>query len=97
VCLILSEIFWLEYFLNCLWCHYLEEFMSNFQTIKNSLKKLENQRDKTEKKPHCGVIHQEVYDKMEFPGNPLEGNRKITGFLLITKRLTEAEWEPKYG
>jgi hypothetical protein len=75
----------------------MEEQMANFQTIKNSLKKLENQRDKTEKNPLCGVIHQEVYDKMEFPDNLLEGNRKSTGFLLITKRLTEVEWELKNG
>jgi hypothetical protein len=86
-----------EKLLTCLWCQYLEEFMSNFQTIRNSLKKLENQQDKTEKKHLCGVIYIEDYKKLIFHDEHSGGNRRSTGYLLVPRRLTVEEWVSKYG
>jgi|WetSurMetagenome_2_1015567.scaffolds.fasta_scaffold1828007_1 hypothetical protein len=71
--------------------------MSNFQTLKNTLKKLETIQEKTVKNPLCGVIYHEDYEKIIFFNEPSGGNRKISGYLVIPRRLTMEEWESKHG
>lgn len=70
--------------------------MSNYTTIKNSLKKLEQKKAKKDKSPHCGVIYQEDYDKLEFLDEP-ERNQKNVGYLVVPRRLSMEEWVEKYG
>lgn len=71
--------------------------MSNFQTIKNSLKKLETKQKDTEKIPRCGVICCDDFEKMEFPDEPSGRNRCTIGYLVIPRPLTVEEWKKKYG
>lgn len=71
--------------------------MPSYQTIKNSLKKLEAKQEDDDHRMFCGVITRENYDKLE-PFTPPSGgvNRKV-GYLVIPRRLTELEWAEKHG
>lgn len=71
--------------------------MSNFQTIKNSLKKLELKQEDTDQRQFCGVISQEAFEKLEIPATAPRGNQRHIGYLIAPRRLTEDEWEAKYG
>ena len=76
----------------------MEACMSNYQTLKNSLKKLETQQEKTEKKPHCGVITYDEYEKLTFTDDrPHVVNGNKVGYLLVPKKLTLEEWEALNG
>ncbi|NTV46575.1 MAG: hypothetical protein HGB11_08685 [Chlorobiales bacterium] len=71
--------------------------MANFQTIKNCLKKLESKNTDDDRRQFCGVICQEAFDKLEIPSAPASGNTRHIGYLLVPRRLTDAEWSDKHG
>jgi hypothetical protein len=71
--------------------------MSNYQTLKNSLKKLENKQQDTEKKPNCGVVFQDEFEMIEIPDVPLGRNRCTIGYLVVPRPLTMEQWDRKYG
>ena len=71
--------------------------MANYQTLKNSLRKLESQQQDTDQRQYCGVITQEEYDKLDAFVPPAGGNNRHIGYLLVPRRLTEEEWAKKYG
>ncbi len=71
--------------------------MGSYQTVKNTIKKLEEKQKETDMRQHCGVITREDYEKLEHVISPSGGNSRKVGFLVMTRKLTEAEWIEKYG
>lgn len=71
--------------------------MSNFQTLKNSIKKLESKNVEEDRRQFSGVICQEEFEKLEHSDAPMGGINRNIGYLLVPHRLTEAEWEAKHG
>jgi len=71
--------------------------MSNFQTIKNSLKKLESKQLSTEKVPGCGVIYKDEYDKMTFDDEPYQEGKARVGYLVVPRKLSMEEWDRENG
>jgi len=71
--------------------------MSSYLTLKNSLKKLESKQQETEKRPGCGVIYQDEYEKLVFIDEPTERHGNRVGYLVVPRKLTLEEWEEKYG
>lgn len=72
--------------------------MASFQTIKNSLKKLENKEQESDKYPHSGVIFSDEYEKLVFPEESFKGNRRKVGYLVVERPFTTVqEWEAEYA
>jgi hypothetical protein len=71
--------------------------MTTYQTVKNSLRKLESQQHETDNRQFSGVIYQEEYEKLELPTTPATGNNRHIGYLLVPRRLTDVEWSFKHG
>ena len=71
--------------------------MPSYLTQKNSLKKLESKQQGTEKRPGCGVIYQDEYEKLVFIDEPTERHGNRVGYLVVPRKLTLEEWEEKYG
>ncbi len=69
--------------------------MSNYQTFKNTIKKLEAKQLDRDNYPYSGVICVEDYEKLVLPEEP-EGHRSKVGFLVVPRRLTEEEWVSKH-
>lgn len=71
--------------------------MANIQTVKNTIKKLENKQAEENKYPHCGVITVEEYEKLTIPDAPEGGNKRRVGYLVVPGRKSEEEWGAKHG
>jgi len=67
--------------------------MANFQTVKNTLKKLELRQQETDQQEHCGVIFIDEYEKLVLPARGRGGRTSKVGFLVVPRPLTAAEWE----
>jgi len=70
--------------------------MANYQTFKNSLKKLESRQNETDQREYCGVIYIDEYEKLAASD---EGFRRSTGkfgFLVIPRPLSLDQWELEY-
>jgi len=71
--------------------------MSNYQTLKNSLKKLESQQHDTDNRQFCGVITKEDLERLRPLAPSKGGNNRHVGYLVVPRKLTEAEWIEKHG
>ncbi len=71
--------------------------MANYQTLKNSLKKLESRQEKTDQREYSGVIFFDEYEKLIIPAEGNNGRKNKVGFLVVPRPLTIAEWEAEYA
>jgi len=67
--------------------------MANFQTVKNTLKKLESRQQETDQQEYCGVIFIDEYEKLVIPAKGRNGRKNKVGFLVVPRPLPAAEWE----
>lgn len=68
--------------------------MANFQTVKNTLKKLETLQQETNRPEGSGVIFQDEYEKLPPATESCRnGRRNRVGYLVVPKQLNAAEWE----
>ena len=71
--------------------------MANYQTLKNTLKKLESCQKETDQKEYCGVIFADEYEKLAIPADRCNGRNNKVGYLVVQRPLTVAEWEAEYA
>jgi len=67
--------------------------MPSYQTVKNTLKKLESRQQETDTKEYCGVIYMDEYEKLVIPTTGRSGRNNKVGFLVVPRPLTAVEWE----
>lgn len=71
--------------------------MANYQTVKNSLKKLESQLHDTDQRQFGGVITIEEYEKLKPFVEAVGGVSRKVGNLVVPRKLSEEEWIKKHG
>lgn len=71
--------------------------MANYQTLRNSLKKLESKNCDDNDKEFCGVISNNDLEKMKGSENPARKTIRFCGYLLAPTILSEGDWEARYG
>jgi hypothetical protein len=71
--------------------------MANFQTLRNSLKKLELKNCEDNDKEYCGVISNNDLEKIKMPVYSDKKRNRFCGYLLAPIILSEIEWEERYG
>ena len=74
----------------------MEVVVANYQTLRNSLKKLESKSCEDNDKEFCGVISSNNLEKMKGNENSERKMSRFCGYLLAPKILSEVEWEKKY-
>lgn len=72
--------------------------MANYQTLKNSLKKLESRQKETDQRQYCGVIFFDAYEKLIIPAKWNNGRKNKVGYLVVPRPcLTPEEWQAEYA
>lgn len=71
--------------------------MANFQTLKNTLKKLESRQKETDTREYCGVIYVDEYEEMADSGEGFKKSTGRVGYLVIQRPLTIEAWELEYA
>jgi len=71
--------------------------MANYQTVKNTLKKLETCQDDANQKEGCGVIYLDEYEKLPPAVARRKGQRRKVGYLVVPRPMTMAEWQAEYA
>ena len=54
--------------------------MANYQTLKNSLKKLESRQKETDQREYSGVIFFDEYEKLIIPADRNNGRKNKVGY-----------------
>lgn len=67
--------------------------MPSYQTVKNTLKKLESKQQETDQQDGCGVIYIDEFEKLPPPTKCHNGRRRKVGYLVVPRPLTAVEWE----
>ncbi len=71
--------------------------MANYQTLKNTLKKLESHQKEKDHTQQCGVIYADEYEKMVLTGEGFKTSKSKVGYLVVPRQLTLAEWQLEYA
>jgi hypothetical protein len=71
--------------------------MANYQTLKNSLKKLESHKKVTDQRQYSGVIYFDEYEKLIIPSEGHNGRKNKVGYLVVPRPLSITEWELEYA
>ena len=71
--------------------------MANYQTLKNSLKKLESRQEKTDQRECSGVIFFDEYEKLMASDEGNNGRKNKVGYLVVPRPLSVADWEAEYA
>ncbi|MBV5329069.1 MAG: hypothetical protein JZU65_15820 [Chlorobium sp.] len=71
--------------------------MTSYQTVKNTLKKLESRQKETDTKEYSGVIYIDEYEKLIIPANGRSGRKCKVGYLVVPRPMTMAEWQAEYA
>ena len=71
--------------------------MANFQTVKNTLRKLETRQKETIRPEGCGVIFIDEYEKLP-PVIDGQGSRNSkTGYLVVPRPMSIEQWEAEFA
>jgi len=71
--------------------------MPSYQTLKNSIKKLETRQKETTPQDGCGVIYQEDYARLPTTSNCKGGRKNKIGYLVVPRPMTLSEWQAEYS